>query len=124
MTSSRASLFALVVLFGCHEHGDPTGSTCPPDSTLTYETFGQDFMEQYCTSCHAKDLQGSERNGATEDHDFETLARIRAVGAEHIDVCAAAGPKATNTIMPPEGEPQPTEAERKQLGEWLACRMP
>jgi hypothetical protein len=42
---------------------------------------------------------------------------------EHIDFEAAAGPDSVNTEMP-IGSPTPTEAERKQLGEWLACGAP
>ncbi len=115
--------------------GPPTEATCPPDSTLTYESFGQAFMEKYCTSCHAEDLRGTERNGAPSFHDFDTLFGIRAV-SDHIDETAGAGPAATNTGMPPEecpstpggplnrDCPKPTLAERKQLANWIACGMP
>ena len=41
----------------------------------------------------------------------------------HIDENAAAGPAAINTVMPPE-DPQPTQAQRYSLGEWLACGAP
>ena len=104
------------------ELGEPTGATCPPDSTLTYETFGRDFMSQYCTTCHSSALVGAARNGAPSDHDFDTLEAIRDVGADHIDRAAGAGPDYVNTFMPPSGqEPRPSEAERRLLGEWLAC---
>ena len=33
---------------------------------------------------------------------------------------AAAGPDAVNTLMPPDGD-KPTEEQRRQLGQWLAC---
>jgi len=39
-----------------------------------------------------------------------------------IDRSAAAGPKAVNTYMPDGGSVP--EAERRQLGEWLACGAP
>ena len=32
------------------EEGDPTGSTCPPDSMLTYENWGQAFFATNCVS--------------------------------------------------------------------------
>lgn len=101
----------------------PTGSTCPTGSTLTYETFGRHFMETYCTRCHSSAVKGDQRQGAPDDHNFDTLENIHATEFEHIDQQAAAGPNAVNTVMPPS-DPRPSEAERKQLGEWLACDAP
>jgi hypothetical protein len=101
----------------------PTGSSCPADSTLTYASFGKGFMDRYCVRCHASTLSGSERNGAPSDHDFDTLEGIHATEPEHIDEQAAAGPDHVNTAMPPD-EPRPSENERRELGEWVACGMP
>lgn len=103
--------------------GGPSGATCPTDSTLTYETFGKGFMEDYCTRCHSSVLSGDARNGAPSDHNFDSLVEIQATPAEHIDEQAAAGPDRVNTTMPPSS-PRPTEEERRQLGEWLACGTP
>jgi hypothetical protein len=103
--------------------GGPTGSTCPSDSMLTYETFGRGFMDEYCVRCHSSALSGSERNGAPSDHNFDTLAGLHDTEPEHIDEQAAAGPNRVNTAMPTD-EPRPSEAERRKLGEWLACGMP
>lgn len=99
----------------------PTGSTCPPGSTLTYENFGADFMGAYCTRCHASDRHGEDRHDAPLYHDFDTFDGIIVV-ADHVDEYAAAGPDATNTLMPPDGT-APSEEERLQLGEWLACEL-
>jgi uncharacterized membrane protein len=99
--------------------GVATDATCPPGSALSYETFGRDFMTSYCTRCHSSSLSGPARNGAPNDHDFDTFEGIMAQ-AEHIDEYAAAGPSATNTEMPPSGA-APSEDERLKLGEWLAC---
>lgn len=117
-----------VMLAGCGDHheveGGPTGATCPNGSTLTYDTFGMSFMEQYCTSCHASSRAGEARNGAPSDHNFDTLVGVRD-NADHIEELAAAGPGAVNTIMPPsEYEAQPSEVDRRLLGEWLACGAP
>ena len=101
------------------EHGHPSGSTCPPDNTLTYDSFARGFMETYCTRCHASTLSGPERHGAPLFHDFDTEVGILNVG-NHVDQYAAAGPFAINTLMPPDA-PAPTEAERRLLGQWLAC---
>jgi hypothetical protein len=119
-------LIFVVALVGCPNNtpvfGPPTESVCPPGSTLTYENFGQPFMESYCTRCHATTLRGSARQGAPSFHDFDTLFGIKVV-FDHIDETTAAGPAATNTSMPPD-KPAPTLDERKQLGEWIACGMP
>lgn len=102
--------------------GPPTQSVCPAGSTLTYESFAKPFMDAYCTRCHASTLRGEQRQGAPGLHDFDTLFGIKVV-FDHIDETTAAGPAATNTGMPPDS-PAPTVAERRQLGEWIACGMP
>jgi uncharacterized membrane protein len=99
--------------------GTASGAVCPTGSTLTYDNFGKNFMTNYCTRCHASNVMGDMRNGAPADHNFDTFAGIFMM-AEHIDERAAAGPASVNTLMPPS-DPKPTEAERRQLGEWLAC---
>ncbi len=124
----RALAFvALAALAGCDEKplfGPPTESECPPTQSLSYENFGKSFMESYCTDCHDSKKRGADRQGAPSFHDFDTIYGIRAVW-EHIDFTTAAGPTGiVNDSMPPEGEPQPTLAERKKLGEWIACGMP
>jgi hypothetical protein len=52
---------------------------------------------------------------------LSTLDQIR-TNKDVIDRSAAAGPNAVNTYMP-DGASVP-EAERRQLGEWLACGAP
>lgn len=118
-------LLALALASACeddHEEGSPTGADCPQDSTLTWDTFGKQFMESYCTRCHSTTITGSARQGAPSDHNFEAVALVREQ-IEHIDWTAAAGPDAVNTEMP-VGAPTPTQDERRQLGEWLACGAP
>jgi cytochrome c5 len=108
-----------------HQHapgGMPTGSTCPTTQTLTYANFGQAFFDSYCQRCHASTVTGPARMGAPADHVFDMVQDIQLL-SHHIDELAAAGPDAVNTEMPPDGA-KPTEAERRQLGEWLACGAP
>lgn len=105
------------------DEGMPSGATCPSDSALDYENFGRTFMQNYCTRCHSSTLAAGDRNGAPSDHDFDSLVNIQKVPPEHIDAMAAAGPDSVNTKMPPNGA-RPTEAERRDLGEWLACGTP
>jgi uncharacterized membrane protein len=102
------------------EHGEggmASGATC--DASLTYDNFAAAFMASYCTSCHSSALSGADRNGAPTGHDFDSLDGILLV-ADHIDEHAAAGPDASNELMPPT-DPRPTDAEREMLGAWLAC---
>jgi hypothetical protein len=102
--------------------GPPSGATCPKDNTLTYDNFGKQFMDEYCTRCHSsKNKTCAQRMNAPLGHDFDTYAGIIGV-ADHIDEKAAAGPNSTNTAMPKNGK-APSVDERKQLGQWLACEQ-
>lgn len=126
MTRDALALVVAAALAACGDDplfGPPTASVCPPTSTLTYDNFGKGFMESYCTRCHATDLVGADRHGAPSFHDFDTVFGVRAV-REHIDETTASGPAATNTSMPNDDGASPTLAERKLLGEWLACDAP
>jgi uncharacterized membrane protein len=115
-------LLGLLALTGCGTAPTATGATCPTGSTLTYDNFGKAFMSNYCTRCHSSTLSGSARQNAPAGTDFDSVANIRndLLG---IDREAAASAAVSNTDMP-EGSPSPTAAERKQLGEWLACGAP
>ena len=118
----RIAVWILVVVAACSDpEPTPTGAACPPGSPLTYDNFARPFMEAYCTRCHASTLSGEARMGAPLFHDFDTESGILDVG-DHIDEEAAAGPNAVNELMPPDGA-RPTEMERFQLGEWLACEL-
>lgn len=92
---------------------ETTGTSCPTDSTLTYDNFGMAFFEEHCVSCHGP--------AAPQTPKLGTLAQIRA-NSSRIDAVAAAGPKGVNTFMP-QGMSVPT-SEREKLGEWLACGAP
>jgi hypothetical protein len=93
--------------------GDSTGSSCPPGSTLTYANFGKAFMQDHCLACHS--------TTGPESPKLDTLAQVQAAAGD-IDRSAAAGPTTVNTYMP-EGA-SVDEAERRKLGEWLACGAP
>jgi uncharacterized membrane protein len=125
-----ACLGAMLLTFGCADNGQdenhhaeqPTGSTCPTGSTLNYQNFGQSFMTTFCTRCHGSGVTGAQRQDAPIGLDYDSVQGVRAHLAE-IDSHAAAGPSAINTAMPPS-DPRPSEAQRRQLGEWLACSAP
>ncbi|MEO8700333.1 MAG: hypothetical protein ABI867_09830 [Kofleriaceae bacterium] len=102
---------------GCSSDGEPSGATCPPDSQLTWESFGRDFMAEFCTRCHAAGLQGGQRRGAPIEHDFDSQAGVQ-LELDHVDAAAAG-----SVLMPPSS-PRPSPGERRQLAEWLACGAP
>lgn len=98
----------LLTAIGCGGSG-ASGATCPTNSTLTYENFGRGFFASYCDRCHASGIRPTINNQAA----------IQAQRAK-IDEVAAAGPDGVNTSMPESGA-APSEADRRRLGEWLAC---
>jgi uncharacterized membrane protein len=121
----RTPFLFLLVCVACVSTTDepaPSGATCPEDSPLTYENFGQAFVQAYCLRCHSETTAPGARHGAPSDTNFDTLAQLRH-HAHHIDEWAAAGPSSVNTLMPPDGS-APSEEERRRLGEWLACGAP
>lgn len=115
---------------------EPTGATCSEAdmASLTWESFGQDFMATYCTSCHASTLPHSQRNGAPLYHDYDSLQGVMRI-PDHVDEQAGKGPDSTNTLMPPSrcpstpgGKldtdcPKPSDDQRAKLAAWLACEL-
>jgi hypothetical protein len=114
----------------------PTQTVCPsPETSLTWDNFGQKFMADYCTACHDSSLtRAAQRNGAPQYHDYDTLVGVLEI-PDHIDQYAGSGPAAHNTQMPPgrcpsvKGGslnidcPKPTDEERTNLSLWLACEV-
>jgi uncharacterized membrane protein len=102
----------MTVLAACSSGGDSLGSaSCPTGGTkLTYESFGQPFVEKYCAGCHS----GSKPKDGL---DLSTIESIRTHAGAMYEQAAA------SSAMPPEGT-APTDDERKQLGEWLGCDAP
>ena len=127
LVRSLVVVVALLAWAACDDHGHgeggaPTGAVCPTTQTLTYANFGQAFMQSYCVRCHGSGVTGAARMGAPADHNFDTVEPIRTF-AHHIDEFAGAGPDAVNTVMP-DSDPRPSETERRNLAEWLACGAP
>ena len=121
-------VLGLLCLFGCGKDTGgggggslPSGSVCG-SSTLTYTNFGQQFMGSYCNRCHSSSVTGTARGGAPTNVNFDSLQDIQAQLYD-IDRTSAAGPNGVSTSMP-FNPPNPTEAERQQLGQWLACGAP
>jgi uncharacterized membrane protein len=116
-------LFCLLVFAACTH--TPSGATCPDNEAdrPTYDNFGREFMETYCTSCHS--AAAPDRHGAPLDQNYDSEADVRQHAIE-IDAHAAAGPNGINTSMPDVAGPvhaAPSQAEREMLGRFLACEQ-
>lgn len=111
----------LALITACGGGGAPTGATCPPTDPPTFDSFADEFMGKYCRDCHS--ATSPNRRGAPGSQNYDTEADILRHAAD-IEAEAAAGPDATNTSMPELGgavTTRPTQAEREQLGQYLAC---
>jgi uncharacterized membrane protein len=115
---ATAAALALLAATSCGASNESLEQrACPSGGTpLTYESFGAEFFDQWCNSCHS--ASSTNRNGAPPDVTFDTQAQI--VGWKDRIYANAAD---DNTAMPlgPDG---PDSATRHQLGDWLACGAP
>ena len=93
------------------------GRACPPDSPLTYASFGEPFFASWCTGCHSSQNTGDARRNAPAGYDYDTLAGIR----QWLPLIYAYAAD-DNTKMPAVGGP--SDADRHLLGDWLACGAP
>lgn len=112
---------SFALLFAACTGGEPTGATCPTENAPTFESFGDKFFADYCRGCHS--ANAADRHGAPGSQNYDTEEQVAAHAAD-IDQWAAAGPGAINTAMPDLSGPvhaAPTDAEREQLGQYLAC---
>ena len=122
MRQGLAVALLLAACGGGSEEGVFTQSVCPTTDPPTYANFGQQFMESFCTECHDAAKTGVMRQDAPPTIDFDTLANLR-MWTSQIDKQAAIGPAGTNRLMPPSGNPTPTDDQRRRLGEFIACEI-
>lgn len=85
---------------------DTSTLSCPPESTLTYENFGQTVMADNCVSCH------SGKESPRLDSVEQIRANTNAIMLEAVE-----------TTNMPDNSSMVLE-ERQLLGEWLACGAP
>ena len=105
----RAATFALIFAACATDSStgiDTSTLTCPPDSTLSYETYGKLTIEQHCLSCHA----------TKEKPQLNTVDEIRANRNAILSAAVA-------TTRMPASNDMPLQ-ERELLGEWLVCGAP
>lgn len=120
MRSWRESIGVLALVMcvaSCHRDEQPAvGPACPPDSALTWTSFGEPFVRSWCTGCHSSALGEADRQGAPLGVDLDRLDTVRAY-SERIAVRAV-----DQRTMPPAGGPSAQDLDR--LDEWLACGAP
>ncbi len=116
----RWTILALVMLCGCaaddiEDTGEAQDPFCGPETPIvTYETFGQGFVDTYCQGCHASTTPN--RQGAPEILSFDTETDVLGHAASILD---ATVPLEGDARMPPNGGPSDEDRERLEI--WLTC---
>jgi uncharacterized membrane protein len=81
----------------------------------TYDTFGEDFVGTYCSSCHAASVTGADRMSAPTDYVFDTLEQIAAKADEMAsEIHTKAMPYGPSSL-------KPSDEERNKAVTWLKC---
>jgi uncharacterized membrane protein len=102
---------SVVALAACGTDVDPQCRT----STVTYASFGQGFVLDWCRGCHS--AEASMRQDAPTTVDLDTLDEIRAQSWPIIRTTAGSG-----ASMPPAGGP--SDADREMFIAWMSCGAP
>ena len=110
-----AALFWLACVGQAGDTGSPAGA-CGRAPPLSYDRFGQQFMDTHCAGCHSSLLPESLREGATVGVDLDTYEGV----LRHADRIEARALGEAPT-MPPGGGPD--EDELARLSEWLSCQV-
>ena len=116
----RVELIAVIAWAsaGCDDHlvGHDLDAAAPCDREppLTYENFGEPWLDQHCNGCHSSLLYQHQRTKAPLGVDFDTWQGVLD-HAGRIDVRVSDG------TMPPAAGP--TEEERRLFDEWMQCEV-
>lgn len=101
-------LFAFAALTACASSSSTgiTSSDITCDSSLTYASFGSDFIQSNCLSCHA----------SKENPRLSTQSQVKANISKILD-------QAVYTDAMPQDSSM-ANADRIKLGQWLSCGAP
>ncbi len=99
----------LLVVAAC---GNDTRVECS-ESPLTYQTFGDPYIANWCRGCHSEDLLPTMRQDAPLGVNLDTLDEVRHRRTQILEM---------GDRMPPNGGP--SDEERALLREWLTCGAP
>ncbi|MFN7143310.1 MAG: hypothetical protein ACK4YP_06005 [Myxococcota bacterium] len=106
----------LLLLWACTGAAPEDTGACHRDPPLTWQNFGQGWMDKHCVGCHSSLLREDQRNGAPVGVDLDTWEDAVAWGPR-----IAARSLGDAPTMPPGGGP--SEEERRLLAEWLDCAV-
>ncbi|RME27047.1 MAG: hypothetical protein D6798_05435 [Deltaproteobacteria bacterium] len=108
----------LLMAAACGDTGGDTAAPgdCDRDPPLSYDNFGQQFMDTHCAGCHSSLLPEPLRNGAPLGVDLDTYAGV----VQWVDRIEARS-VGDDADMPPGGGP--SDEERARLAEWLRCAV-
>src|SRR5580658_7469388 len=110
------TIWALILLGGgaiawtSHSWIAQAAPSAPNPNQLEFEKFVRPFFDQNCMLCHSTDvatagIRVDQLDASFEDRQIRPWEAIRQ--------------KVGDGTMPPEGMPQPTAAERKQMVDWI-----
>jgi uncharacterized membrane protein len=111
--STLSCILVLVVACG-NDVGAIEDTEACDSSPLTYRSFGEPFLLDWCRGCHSSGLPDDMRQGAPLGVDFDDLDLVRA----YAPMIAARATTATSNMPPASG---PSLEERTLLGTWLSC---
>ena len=89
--------------------------SCSDVPILSYENFGQGFLNENCQACHA--LRSNDRHGAPIDVNFDSRDAVHRLAARILDRAAGRAPS-----MPPGGGV--VDEQRTNIEIWLRCFPP
>jgi len=106
----RRLVCVLGALIGCE--APELDAFCEDAPVITWESFGQDFMQHNCQACHASTT--NNRHGAPESMTFDTYEQV--LNAREFILDRAFGDAAD---MPPSGGVDADELWQAEV--WLRC---
>ncbi len=117
--SRRGILCLIVFLLGCEEGANapvlPSEDCQRPD--LTWQSYADGFFRDWCTGCHASQLESGNRNGAPISLNFDNVYDVR----DSLDRIQIRTTGAEPSMPPATG---PTDEERELLQSWIECGTP
>ncbi|MCZ7583081.1 MAG: hypothetical protein M5R36_06960 [Deltaproteobacteria bacterium] len=94
------------------EEAEPSALVCGVD----YDEKIQPFFDAYCLRCHGEAVPASQRHGAPDALNFDTMEMVLANGE------AVRASLLDNSGQPPS-PPYPTHMERDVVLSWIDCAM-
>jgi cytochrome c5 len=100
---------------GDNGDGDNGGEVDCTGDLPTYDDFGKDFVDEYCSSCHGGDVMGADRMSAPTAYVFDTLEQIQDKADEMAyELAIGAMPFGDDSL-------KPSDEDRAKAVTWLSC---